>query len=78
MPEALTAPAIGLQVLGGYDGQCLAYQLVRQVWNFFGGAQDVVPFQVVAVQSFLGWFANQEYAVQPYGCFYERDGFAGW
>ena len=78
VPEAPTAPAIELTVLSGYDGQRLAYLLVRQVRNFFGGAQDVAPFQVVTIQSFPRWIPNQEYTVQPHDCFYNRDEVAGY
>ena len=76
MPEAPTAPVVELSVLSGYEGQRLAHQLVRQVWSFLGGAQDVAPFQVVTIHSFLGWHPNQEYTFQPHGCFCDKDGVA--
>ena len=69
VPGASVIPTIELPIVRGYHSHCLINLLVREVWNLLSRAQYIAPVQVVAFQGFLGRFPDQEYAVQPYGCF---------
>ena len=78
MPGASATPTIELPIVRGYYGHRLAHLLVREIWNLLGWAQYIAPVQVVAFQGFLGRFPEQEDAVQPDGCFHNRDRVTNW
>ena len=78
MPGAPATPTIELPIVGGYYGHRLTHLIIREIWNLLGWAQYIAPVQVVAFQSFLGRFPDHEDAVQPDGCFHNRDRVTNW
>ena len=78
MPGAPATTTIELLIVGGYYGYRLAYLRIREIWNLLSRTQYIAPVQVVAFQGFLRRFPDQEDAVQPDGCFHNRDRVTNW